>query len=88
MNVPFQLLFCRPPTRDLRKAIRASRKRRGVAEQLHGDGDRNDSTQIGSDGQNTTAYRTQQQDPRGSNTIPPAPTTHAAKTVLIPTGDR
>lgn len=86
VNLAFQLLFCRPPNRDLREAIQASRKRRGVAEQVTGNGDGNDSTQIGSNGQNTTGRNSK--DPRGSNTIPPAPTTHVAKTVLIPSGDR
>jgi hypothetical protein len=86
VNVSFQFLFFRPPNRDLREAIRASRKRRGVAEQTLGDGDGNDSTQVGSNAQNTTGHNSKT--PRGSNTIPPAPTTHAAKTVLIPTGDR
>ncbi|RLN07653.1 hypothetical protein C2845_PM11G06930 [Panicum miliaceum] len=70
--------------RDIREAIRASRKRRGVAEQVPGDEDGNDSTQIGSNAQNTTGRN---RTPRGSNTIPPAPTTHAAKIVLIPSGD-
>uniref|UniRef100_A0A0E0LCH7 Uncharacterized protein n=1 Tax=Oryza punctata TaxID=4537 RepID=A0A0E0LCH7_ORYPU len=70
----------RPRARDIVEEIRASRRRRGVPEQLPNEGEEEQD--------NGSAGVTQTRTSRGANTIPPAPTTHAAKTVIIPSGDR
>uniref|UniRef100_A0A0E0KPN6 Uncharacterized protein n=2 Tax=Oryza punctata TaxID=4537 RepID=A0A0E0KPN6_ORYPU len=70
----------RPRDRDIVEEIRASRRRRGVPEQVPNEGEEEHD--------NGSAGVTQTRTPRGANTIPPAPTTHAAKTVIIPSGDR
>uniref|UniRef100_A0ACD5X9R4 Uncharacterized protein n=1 Tax=Avena sativa TaxID=4498 RepID=A0ACD5X9R4_AVESA len=84
---------------NLLQAIRASRKRRGVVgeeqdeELLRNDvqaedeeeEENEDFTQPGSHVETTNGRIWT---PRGANSIPPAPPTHAAKIALIPSGDR
>jgi len=83
---------------NLVAAVRASRKRRGVPEQqededlLNLNAECDEETEAGADftlpGSHVQTTSGRIWTPRGPNSIPPAPPSHAAKTVLIPSGDR
>lgn len=83
---------------NLVAAVRASRKRRGVPEQqededlLNLNAECDEETETGEDftlpGSHVQTASGRIWTPRGPNSIPPAPPSHAAKTVLIPSGDR
>ncbi|RLN29708.1 hypothetical protein C2845_PM05G19560 [Panicum miliaceum] len=84
--------------RNLVAAMRASRKRRGVPEQqeneelLNLNAECDEEAESGADftlpGSHIQTASERIWTPRGPNSIPPAPPSHAAKTVLIPAGDR
>jgi len=83
---------------NLVAAVRASRKRRGVPEQqededlLNLNAECDEETEAGADftlpGSHVQTASGRIWTPRGPNSIPPAPPSHAAKTILIPSGDR